>query len=88
MKLSHLQDPRRVGLSSHSYETKSWYQLTQIKAPVEPIAKFCQIPGKCFSLIAWKVPRNEFFTLPIMVLIHLNSGICTLSGSLPVMIAV
>jgi hypothetical protein len=48
MKLSHLQNPRRERLSSHGYETKSRYQLAQIKAPVEPITKFCQIPGEMF----------------------------------------
>jgi hypothetical protein len=48
MKLSHLQNPRRERLSSHGYETKSRYQLTQIKAPVESIAKFCQIPWGMF----------------------------------------
>jgi hypothetical protein len=48
MNLSHLQDPCRAGLISHGYETKSRYQLTQIKAPVELITKFCQIPRGMF----------------------------------------
>lgn len=48
MKLSHLQSPCWEGLSPHCYETKTRYQLAQIKTPVEPITKFCQVPVEVF----------------------------------------
>jgi hypothetical protein len=88
MKLSHLQNPCREGLNFRGYETISRDQLTQIKAPVEPKTKFCQLPGKCFVMRSLKITRNEFFTFTMMVLSHLNLGILTLSGTPHEMIAV
>jgi hypothetical protein len=51
MKLSHLQYTQRKRPGTNSHITKTRYQLPQVKATIEPVAKLGEVPVKVFLTV-------------------------------------
>ena len=61
MKLSHFQNMCWKRSSPDGHKTKARYQLAQIKTPVEPITKLCEIPMEMLLADSMKGTSQRVF---------------------------